>query len=87
MEPVIFGIHTGTFKKWISLKEANAVKRFFGLKIDVPLTDQTFFYEKGLTRIWIQEISNKRGMKYYLYMKVNFSRALGLGTHRIMPYS
>lgn len=86
MEQVIFGIHTGTFKKWISLKEANAVKSFFGLAIDESLTDETHFYEKGITKLWIEEVSNKCGKRYYFHMKVNFSRVLEISNHKIMPY-
>lgn len=87
MEQVVFGIHTATAKHLITQKESNAVKKFFGVDIDKPLEDETHFYERGVTKIWIQEISNKRGIRYYLYMQINFTRILGIGTHRIMPYS
>lgn len=87
MEQVVFGIHTATAKHLITQKESNAVKKFFGVDIDKPLEDETHFYEKGITKIWIQEISNKRGIRYYLYMQINFTRILGIGIHKIMPYS
>ena len=87
MKQVVFGIHTATAKHLITQKESKAVKKFFGVDIDKPLEDETHFYERGVTKIWIQEISNKRGIRYYLYMQINFTRILGIGTHKIMPYS
>ena len=64
MKQVVFGIHTATAKHLITQKESNAVKKFFGVDIDKPLEDETHFYERGVTKIWIQEISNKRGIRY-----------------------
>lgn len=87
MEQVVYGIHTATAKHLITQKESNAVKKFFGVDIDKPLEDETHFYEKGITKLWIQQIPTKRGTKYYLYMQMNFTRILGVGTHEIMPYS
>lgn len=87
MEQVVYGIHTATAKHLITQKESNAVKKFFGVDIDKPLEDETHFYEKGITKLWIQQIPTKRGTKYYLYMQINFTRTLGIGTHKIMPYS
>lgn len=87
MEQVVFGIHTGTAKHLITQKESNAVKKFFGVDIDKPLENETHFYEKGITKLWIQQIPTKRGTKYYLDMQINFTRTLGIGTHKIMPYS
>lgn len=87
MEQVVFGIHTGTFKHVISEKESNAIKGFFKQEIDKPLEDETFFYDKGITQIGIQEIPSKDRIRYYLYMRINFSRTLGIGNHKIMPYT
>ena len=87
MEQVEYGIHTGTFKRQVTKKESNAIKKFFGVDIDKSLKDEMYFYEKGITKIWLQEIPTKYGMKYYLYMQINFTRVLGIGTHKIMPYS
>lgn len=87
MEQVVFGIHTGMFKHVITQKESNAIKKFFGADIDKPLEDETHFYEQGITKIWIDEIPNKRGKRYYLFMQINLSRVSGTGNHRIMPYS
>lgn len=87
MEQVVFGIHTGTFKHVISQKESNAIKGFFNCGTDEPLEDETFFYDKGITQIGIQEIPGKDKIRYYLYMRINFSRTLGIGNHKIMPYT
>ena len=87
MEQVVYGIHTGTFKRQVTKKESNAIKKFFGVDIDKPLKDEMYFYEKGITKLWLQEIPTKCGMKYYLYIQINFTRILGIGTHKIMPYS
>ena len=61
LEQVIFGLHTAEFKRWITLKESNLIKSFFGLRPDEKLTGSTHFYQKGITKIWIEEIPNKRG--------------------------
>lgn len=88
MEQVVFGIHTATLKHVITLKEVHAVKKFFGVdNIDKTLEDETHFYEKGITKIWIQEIPTKQGTRYFLFMQINFTRALGIGIHKIMTYS
>lgn len=87
MEQVVFGIHTGTFKHVISQKESNAIKGFFNCGTNEPLEDETFFYDKGITQIGIQEIPGKDKIRYYLYMRINFSRTLGIGNHKIMPYT
>ena len=87
MEQAVYGIHTGAFKHQITQKEANAIKKFFGVDIDKPLENETHFYDKGITKLWIQQTPTKRGMKYYLFIQINLSRVLGTGNHRIMPYS
>lgn len=83
----VFGLHTGEFKHWISETEANSIKGFFGLAPNDELMDETSFYQDGITKLWIKEIPNKQRMRYYLYMKINFSRMLKLSDHRIMPYT
>ena len=87
MEQVFFGIHTGTCKHVITLKESNSLKQFFGVDINRPMEDETHFYDKGITKLWIQQTPTKRGLKCYLFMQINFTRVLGIGTHKIMPYS
>lgn len=87
MEQVAFGVHTGVCKHVISRKESNTVKGFFNRKADEPLKDEMCFYEKGVTKIWIEEIPNKNGIRFYLHIKINFSRTLGIGNHKIMPWT
>lgn len=83
----VFGLHTGEFKHWISETEANSIKGFFGLAPNDELMDVTYFYQDGITKLWIKEVPNKQRMRYYLYMKINFSRVLKLSDHKIMPYT
>lgn len=87
LEQVVFGIHTGMAKHQVTLKEAHAIKKFFGVDIDKPLENEMHFYPQGITKLWIEETPTKHGMKYYLFMQINFTRVLGIGTHKIMPYS
>jgi len=84
MEPVVFGLHTAEVKRWITHKEANAVKAFFGVKPDEPLLEQSQFYTKGLTKIGIKEVEGKKP-RFYIHAKINFARATGYGDYRIMP--
>lgn len=84
MEPIIFGLHTAEVKKWITLKEANAVKAFFNVKPDEPLLEQTQFYLDGITAIWIEKISGPKP-RFYVHLKINFSRLLGTSNYLIMP--
>lgn len=86
MEPVVFGLHTAEAKAWITQREASAVKGFFDVKPDEPLLEQTQFYQRGVTKIWIEEISGQKP-RFYLHLKINFSRLLGVGNYIIMPYS
>lgn len=85
-QEVVFGLHTGEFKKWISEKEANSIKGFLGLKPDEGLTSNTFFYEQGITKLWIEKVPGKSRPRHYIHMIVNFARASGVGNHIIMPY-
>lgn len=86
MRHPVFGIHTGIFKHQITKKECYAVKAFFGKQPDETLSEEMFFFDKGITKIWLQEISG-RYAKYYLYVKINFSRVLGISGHKVMPYT
>ncbi|MDE6749302.1 MAG: hypothetical protein K2K21_09640 [Lachnospiraceae bacterium] len=83
----VFGLHTGEFKHWISETEANYIKGFFGLAPNDELVDVSYFYQDGITKLWIKEVPNKQRMRYCLYMKINFSRVLKLSDHKIMPYT
>lgn len=86
MEPVTFGLHTAEVKKWITQKEANAVKAFFNVRPNEPLSEQTQFYPNGITKIWIEEIGGQKP-RFYIHMIVNFSRLLGISNYAIMPFS
>ena len=85
----VFGLHTAEFKKWISRKEANSIKAFFNLNPDEKLTDSTHFYQDGVTRLWIEEITGQGGRKprYYLHILINFARTLGISNYKAMPYT
>lgn len=82
-----FCLHTAQFKRWISHKEASAVKSFFGLEPDEKLTDEMYFYEVGITRLWIQEVPGKTKTRYYINVILNFARALGSRGYTAMPYT
>ena len=84
---VVFGLHTAEMKKWITQKEANLVKAFFGLKPEDDLTEQTFFYPQGITKIWIEKICAKSKSRYYIHVQINFARVLGISNHTVMPYT
>ena len=82
----VFGLHTAQFKKWISKTEANSIKAYFNLSPDEELTGSTYFYQDGVTRFWIEEVKGKKP-RYYLHVIINFSRALGIGNYKAMPYT
>lgn len=86
MEPVVFGLHTAETKAWITQREANAVKAFFNVKPDEPLSEQTQFYQRGITKIWVEEVGGQKP-RFYIHMVVNFSRLLGISNYAIMPFS
>lgn len=87
MRYIVFGLHTAQMKKWITQKEANAVKAFFGLRPDEVLAPDMTFYQKGLTKIWIEEISGKSKKRYYIHVIVNFARLLQISNYCVMPYT
>lgn len=87
MAQVVFGLHTAEMKKWITQKEANLVKAFFGLKPADDLADETFFYPQGITKIWIEEIRGNSKPRYYIHIQINFARMLGISNHTVMPYT
>jgi len=87
MGRVVFGIHTGTMKKWVSEKEANSIKAFFGVKPNEPLTDEMSLYSLGITKLWIEEVRGKTKPRFYIHVTVNFARVLNISNLSIMPYS
>lgn len=82
----MFGLHTAEFKRWVSRKEANSIKAFFNLNPNEKLTGTTYFYQNGVTRLWIEEVKGKKP-RYYLHVIINFSRALKLSNYKAMPYT
>jgi len=84
MEPIIFGVHTAQAQKWITRAEAIAVKGFFNVGPDEPLLEQSQFYPDGITSIWIEEVSGPKP-RFYVHLKINFSRLLGTSNFLIMP--
>ena len=86
MGQVIFGLHTMEAKRWISKKEASTIKSFFGLNPNDILNNETYFFQDGIVRLWIEEVAGKSSRRYYLHAIVNFSRVLGLSNYLIMPY-
>ena len=86
MEQTVFEIHTGIFKHQITKKECRAVKASFGLQPHETLSEEMFFFDRGITKIWIKEVHG-RYSKNYIYVKINFLRALGTSSHKIMPYT
>ena len=85
MERVVFGLHTGAAKKWVTEKEANSIKSFFGLKPSEPLEDEMSLYSQGITKLWIEEVRGKVKPRFYVHVKVNFARILGISNLTIMP--
>lgn len=84
---VMFGLHTAELRKWVTRKESNAVKSFFGLEPDEKLTDEMYFYDSGITKLWIQEVPGKTKPRHYIHMIVNFTRASGSSSYAAMPYT
>lgn len=82
----VFGLHTAEFKRWISRREANSIKAYFNLNPDEKLTGSTYFYQDGITKLWIEEVKGKKP-RYYLHMIINFSRVLGISNYKAMPYT
>ncbi len=87
MGRVVFGLHTGTMKKWVSEKEVNSIKSFFGVKPTEPLTDEMSLYPKGITRLWIEEVRGKTKPRFYVHITVNFARVLGISNLTIMAFT
>lgn len=87
MGQVVFGLHTGQMKKWVSEKEANSIKSFFGVKPSEPLEDEMSFYPRGITKLWIEEVRGKTKPRFYLHVKVNFARVLSISDFAVMPFT
>lgn len=82
----VFGLHTAEFKRWISRREADSIKAYFNLNPDEALTGNTYFYQDGITKLWIEEVKGRKP-RYYLHVIVNFARALRASNYKAMPYT
>ena len=87
MQDVMFGLHTGEMHKWISSREAIAIRDYFGLGPDANLEGKMAFYKKGITKLWIDEVPGKSKPRNYLHIRVNFSRAIGGSNYLVMPFT
>ena len=87
MRKVIYGIHTGQAKKRISIREANTIKMIFGNSISDEHHACSQFFKDGISGFWIEEVTNKEGKQYWLHIKVNFARTIGVGEYCLMPYT
>lgn len=85
MGRVVFGLHTGAMKKWVSEKEVSSIKSFFGIKPNEPLEDEMSLYSQGITKLWIEEVRGKAKPRFYVHVKVNFARVLGISDFTVMP--
>ena len=87
MQDVMFGLHTGEMHRWISSREAVAIRDYFGLGPDANLEGEMAFYANGITKLWIDEVPGKSKPRNYLHLRVNFSRAIGGSNYLVMPYT
>ena len=87
MSQVIYGLHTGQAKKQITCREAKEIKMLFGTSFPDEAHACSQFFQDGISKFWIEEISCKVGMKYWLHVKVNMARAVGVGEYCLMPYT
>lgn len=86
VQELVFGLHTAEFKRWISMKESNLIKGFFNINPDEELIDSTYFYQDGISRIWIEEVKGKKP-RFYFHIIINFARSLRTSNYKIMPYT
>ena len=87
MSKVIYGLHTGQAKKQITYREAKDIEMLFGTSFPDEAHACSQFFQDGISKLWIEEISSKVGMKYWIYVRVNMARAVGIGEYCLMPYT
>lgn len=87
MSQVIYGLHTGQAKKQISYREAKSIEMLFQNAFPDEAHACSQFFPKGISMFWIEEIVNKAGKRYWLHIKVNMARAIGVGEYCLMPYT
>lgn len=87
MSNTIYGLHTGEGKKQITYREAKNIELLFGNSFPDEQHACSHFFKAGVSKFWIEEITNKAGKKFFLHLKVNFARASGVGDYCLMPYT
>lgn len=87
MSRVIYGLHTGQAKKQITYREAKEIEILFGTSFPDEVHACNQFFQDGISKFWIEEIPSKVGMKYWIHVRVNMARAVGIGEYCLMPYT
>lgn len=87
MSKVIYGLHTGQAKKQITYREAKDIEMLFGTSFPDEAHACSQFFQDGISKLWIEEIPSKVGMKYWIHVRVNMARAVGIGEYCLMPYT
>ena len=87
MNHVVYGLHTGEAKKQISYREVKNIEMLFGTSFPDEKNACSQFFQEGIPKFWIKEVVNKAGKKYWLYLKINMARAIGIGEYCLMPYT
>ena len=77
MEQTVFGIHTGIFRHQITKKECIAVKAFFGLQPHETLSEEMFFFDRGISE------SNQAAIfrRFYREEEVHEQQGVGIGLY------
>lgn len=87
MNHVIYGLHTGQAKKLISYREAKTIEMLFQKSFPDEAHSCSQFFREGISKFWIEEITNQAGKRYWMHVKVNMARAIGVGIYGVMPYT
>lgn len=45
------------------------------------------FFHKGISKFWIEEVTNKAGKRYWMHLKVNMARTIAVSEYGLMPYT
>lgn len=87
MNQVVYGLHTGQAKKQISYREAKAIEMIFQKAFPDEAHSCSQFFHKGISKFWIEEVTNKAGKRYWMHLKVNMARAIAVSEYGLMPYT
>ena len=87
MNKVIYGLHTGEAKKQITYREYKKMELMFGTSFPDESHACSQFFKNGVSKFWIEEVKNKTGKQYWLHLRVNMARAVGVGEYCLMPYT